>query len=87
MGVGTKRRSQISKSLREEYATSRPNRGTLIRVHFCECCTFLYKVLDPHMRRGLRFLPFKFFSYEKGCIGNPASIASHVDLAGYEGNW
>ena len=30
---------------------------------------------------------YKFFPYKKGCMGEPDSVISHVDLSAYERNY
>ena len=86
VGIATKRRSEISKSLRREDLTQTqlerwPGRSVFVSVHFKECCRLFPGVLGARSQRGCRLSRLEFFSFEEGCMAMADSVVSHVDLA------
>ncbi|KAM5542083.1 hypothetical protein V8D89_004393 [Ganoderma adspersum] len=83
VGIATKRRSEISKSLRRGDLTRAhwPDRSVYVSIHFKECCKLFPGVLDTRSQRGCRLSRLEFFSFEEGCMAKADSVVSHVDLA------
>ena len=90
VGLATKRRSEISNSLRRGGTVDMPKDrcGAVVAVHFRECCRVFPGVLGGRRRLGHRLSRLEFFSYEEGCMAKLDSdpAVSHADLAAVDRN-